>query len=115
MSVSAQQPGSGPANTGAPLRGRAGSAVLLDGKAVAAKVRAEVAQRAADFAALHGRRPGLAVVQVGDHPASSVYVRNKRRSSKEAGIEHYFVEHDVPKDPFASLKASFDYVSQLKF
>ena len=35
--------------------------------------------------------------------------------SKEAGIEHYFVEHDVPKDPSASLKASYDYVSALKF
>jgi len=35
--------------------------------------------------------------------------------SREAGIEHYFVEHDVPKDPFASLKASYDYVAQLKF
>jgi hypothetical protein len=33
--------------------------------------------------------------------------------SKEAGIEHYFVEHDVPKDAFASLKASYDYLSQL--
>ena len=35
--------------------------------------------------------------------------------SKEAGIEHYFVEHDVPKDPFASLKASYDYLSTLTF
>jgi sugar phosphate isomerase/epimerase len=36
-------------------------------------------------------------------------------ASKQAGIEHYFVEHDVPKDAFASLKASYDYVSQLTF
>lgn len=35
--------------------------------------------------------------------------------SKEAGIEHYFVEHDVPKDPFASLKNSYDYLSTLTF
>jgi len=35
--------------------------------------------------------------------------------SKEAGIEHYFVEHDVPKDPFASLKASYEYLSKLEF
>ena len=67
--------------------------VLLDGKAVAAKVRAEVARRSADFAARHGRRPGLAVVQVGEDPASSVYVRNKRRSSLEAGIES--IAHDL--------------------
>jgi methylenetetrahydrofolate dehydrogenase (NADP+) / methenyltetrahydrofolate cyclohydrolase len=69
-------------------------AVLLDGKAVAARVRAEVAQRAQAFAARHGRPPGLAVVQVGEHPASSVYVRNKRRSSLEAGIESF--AHDLP-------------------
>ena len=90
MGASAKQPGVSPAgDTGAPPVGRAGGAVLLDGKAVAAKVRAEVAQRAADFASRHGRRPGLAVVQVGDHPASSVYVRNKRRLSLEAGIESF--------------------------
>ena len=35
--------------------------------------------------------------------------------SKEAGIEHYFVEHDVPPDAFASLKASYDYLSRLTF
>jgi sugar phosphate isomerase/epimerase len=35
--------------------------------------------------------------------------------SKEAGIKHYFVEHDVPKDPFESLKASYEYVSTLQF
>jgi methylenetetrahydrofolate dehydrogenase (NADP+)/methenyltetrahydrofolate cyclohydrolase len=71
-----------------------GGAILLDGKAVAARVRAAVAVRAAEFAARHGRRPGLAVVQVGEHPASSVYVRNKRRSSLEAGIESF--AHDLP-------------------
>jgi methylenetetrahydrofolate dehydrogenase (NADP+)/methenyltetrahydrofolate cyclohydrolase len=72
----------------------AGGARLLDGKMVAAKVRAEVAERAAAFAARFGRRPGLAVVQVGEDPASSVYVRNKRRASLEAGIESF--AHDLP-------------------
>ena len=72
----------------------AGGALLLDGKAVAARVRAQVAQRAAQFAARHGRPPGLAVVQVGEHAASSVYVRNKRKSSLEAGIESF--AHDLP-------------------
>ncbi len=72
----------------------AGGAALLDGKAVAARVRAEVAVRAATFTARHGRRPGLAVVQVGEDPASSVYVRNKRKSSAEAGIESF--AHDLP-------------------
>jgi methylenetetrahydrofolate dehydrogenase (NADP+) / methenyltetrahydrofolate cyclohydrolase len=71
-----------------------GGAILLDGKAVAAKVRLEVAARANEFARKHGRRPGLAVVQVGEDPASSVYVRNKRKSSLEAGIESF--AHDLP-------------------
>lgn len=72
----------------------AGGAVLLDGKLVAARVRAAVAARAAQFAARHARRPGLAVVQVGEDPASSVYVRNKRSASQEAGIESF--AHDLP-------------------
>ena len=71
-----------------------GGAILLDGKAVAARLRASVAQRAGEFAARHGRAPGLAVVQVGEDPASSVYVRNKRKSSIEAGIESF--AHDLP-------------------
>ena len=95
MSASPKQPETSPvATAGAPSARHAGGAVLLDGKAVAAKVRREVAQRAADFTARHGRRPGPAVVQVGDHPASSVYVRNKRRSSQEAGIESF--AYDLP-------------------
>ena len=66
----------------------------MDGKAVAAKVRGEVAVRAREFASKHGRRPGLAVVQVGQDPASTVYVRNKRKSSIEAEIESF--AHDLP-------------------
>ena len=66
----------------------------MDGKAVAAKVRGEVAVRAREFASKHGRRPGLAVVQVGQDPASTVYVRNKRKSSLEAEIESF--AHDLP-------------------
>ncbi|HMD74037.1 MAG TPA: tetrahydrofolate dehydrogenase/cyclohydrolase catalytic domain-containing protein, partial [Steroidobacteraceae bacterium] len=61
-------------------------AKILDGKAVAAKVRAEVALRAAAFTASKGRPPGLAVVQVGANPASTVYVRNKRKACDETGI-----------------------------
>jgi len=96
MKASTSEAGAAPAHKGAALPRTAGGALLLDGKAVAARVRAEVAQRAAAFAARHGRRPGLAVVQVGEDPASSVYVRNKRRSSLEAGIESF--AHDLPAD-----------------
>ena len=71
-----------------------GTAVVLDGRAVAARVQQAVAARANEFAARHGRRPGLAVVQVGQDPASSVYVRNKRKASLEVGIESF--AHDLP-------------------
>jgi methylenetetrahydrofolate dehydrogenase (NADP+) / methenyltetrahydrofolate cyclohydrolase len=70
------------------------TAIVMDGKAVAAKVRGEVAVRAQEFASRYGRRPGLAVVQVGQDPASTVYVRNKRKSSLEAQIDSF--AHDLP-------------------
>ncbi|MBW4053142.1 MAG: bifunctional methylenetetrahydrofolate dehydrogenase/methenyltetrahydrofolate cyclohydrolase FolD [Proteobacteria bacterium] len=71
-----------------------GKAILLDGKSVAAKVRGEVAARAAELAARLGRPPGLAVVKVGEDPASAVYVRNKRKAAAEAGIVSF--AHDLP-------------------
>jgi methylenetetrahydrofolate dehydrogenase (NADP+)/methenyltetrahydrofolate cyclohydrolase len=71
-------------------------AVILDGKAVAGRVRAEVKMRAADFLAAHGRRPGLAVVKVGSDPASAVYVRNKRLACEEAGIQSF--AFDLPEE-----------------
>jgi methylenetetrahydrofolate dehydrogenase (NADP+)/methenyltetrahydrofolate cyclohydrolase len=64
-------------------------AIVLDGKAVAARVRTEVKVRAAEFTRIHGRPPGLAVVKVGSDPASAVYVRNKRLACEEAGIHSF--------------------------
>jgi methylenetetrahydrofolate dehydrogenase (NADP+)/methenyltetrahydrofolate cyclohydrolase len=69
-------------------------ATVLDGKAVAARVRAQVAVRAEAFTTARGRAPGLAVVQVGANPASSVYVRNKRKACAEAGIVSF--AYDLP-------------------
>ncbi len=71
-----------------------GTTIVLDGKAVARKVRGEVAARAAQLAGSLGRPPGLAVVQVGEDPASSIYVRNKRKAAAEAGIASF--AHDLP-------------------
>jgi methylenetetrahydrofolate dehydrogenase (NADP+)/methenyltetrahydrofolate cyclohydrolase len=70
------------------------TAKILDGKAVAAKERQRSAARAADFISKHGRPPGLAVVKVGDDPASAVYVRNKRKACEECGIASF--AHDLP-------------------
>lgn len=62
------------------------TAIRMDGKALAGAIRAEVKERAAALAQRHGRPPCLAVVLVGDDPASHVYVRNKHRACAEAGI-----------------------------
>jgi methylenetetrahydrofolate dehydrogenase (NADP+)/methenyltetrahydrofolate cyclohydrolase len=70
------------------------TAKILDGKAVAAKERARSAARAADFVSKFGRAPGLAVVKVGEDPASAVYVRNKRKACEECGIASF--AHDLP-------------------
>ena len=70
------------------------SAVVIDGKAVAAQVRQSVSVEAKVFAQRVGRRPGLAVVQVGDDHASSIYVRNKRKSCEDVGIDSF--AHDLP-------------------
>ncbi len=62
------------------------TAILLDGKAVAVKIRAEIADETAAFIAEHGIVPKLAAVLVGEDPASQVYVRNKQRACEAAGI-----------------------------
>lgn len=63
------------------------TAIILDGKAVGARVRAEVAERVVRFRERFGRVPGLHVVLVGDDPASHVYVRNKERAARDVGID----------------------------
>lgn len=59
---------------------------LIDGKAVAAKIREEVRQKVAELCQ-KGLIPGLAVVLVGDDPASAIYVRNKEKACQEVGIK----------------------------
>jgi methylenetetrahydrofolate dehydrogenase (NADP+)/methenyltetrahydrofolate cyclohydrolase len=59
---------------------------ILDGTAVAAQIRAEVAPAVAAFTSRAGRPPGLAIVLVGDNPASEIYVRNKIKSAGETGL-----------------------------
>ncbi|UTW11164.1 bifunctional methylenetetrahydrofolate dehydrogenase/methenyltetrahydrofolate cyclohydrolase FolD [Marinobacterium rhizophilum] len=65
------------------------TAERIDGKAFAAALRADVAEGAARFQAQAGRQPGLAVVLVGDDPASQVYVKTKMRQAAEAGIASF--------------------------
>lgn len=62
------------------------AAIVIDGKAAAARVRAEVAEGVAAFAARYGRAPGLVGIQVGDDPASELYQAGKARAAEEAGM-----------------------------
>lgn len=61
-------------------------ATIIDGKAAAAELRAEVAEGVAAFRAAHGRSPGLVGIQVGDDPASELYQAGKARAAEEAGM-----------------------------
>ncbi len=70
------------------------SAKVIDGKRIAQEIRLEVRAGADALERAGSRRPGLAVVMVGDNPASAVYVRNKRRACEETGIVS--VAHDLP-------------------
>jgi methylenetetrahydrofolate dehydrogenase (NADP+)/methenyltetrahydrofolate cyclohydrolase len=72
------------------------TATIIDGKARAAALRAEVATGVADFVRRHGRPPGLTVVLVGDDPASAVYVASKGKATVAAGM--ISGEHRLPAD-----------------
>ena len=72
------------------------SAAVIDGKAFAAGLRARVADHAASFEARFGRKAGLAVVLVGEDPASQVYVRSKGKQTLEAGMASF--EYKLPAD-----------------
>ncbi len=79
------------------------SAGIIDGKAVAARVREEVAREVRAFTDRTGRAPGLATVLVGEDPGSLVYVSGKQRACAEVGI--------VPFDRRLSAEASFEEVA----
>jgi methylenetetrahydrofolate dehydrogenase (NADP+) / methenyltetrahydrofolate cyclohydrolase len=80
-------------------------ATIIDGKAIAARVRAQVAEEVAAFLAHTGRPPGLATVLVGEDPASAVYVGGKQRACGEVGITPF--DRRLPAD------ASHDQVAEL--
>ncbi len=86
------------------------SAEVIDGKAVAADVRARVAAVVEAESAGLGRSPGLATVLVGEDPASHVYVANKRKACEEAGIRsiHHELAADVPPEELLDLVRRLD-------
>jgi methylenetetrahydrofolate dehydrogenase (NADP+) / methenyltetrahydrofolate cyclohydrolase len=70
------------------------TAMLIDGKAAAAELRAKVAGEVKRLAAVHGLSPGLAVVLVGDNPASAAYVASKKKMSLQSGMQSF--DHRLP-------------------
>lgn len=78
------------------------TAQLIDGNALSKQIRAEVAQRAAALTA-KGIKPGLAVVLVGDNPASAVYVRNKIKACEDYGLRSVFEKYEANLDESALL------------
>ena len=72
------------------------SAKIIDGKAFSAKLRARIGEGVAAIKSEHGITPGLAVVLIGEDPASSVYVRNKAKQTAEAGMASF--EHRLSED-----------------
>ena len=72
------------------------TAAIIDGKAIAEKVREEVRQAVARMQEDHGYTPGLATVLVGENPASATYVRSKRKTCEELGIRS--IGHELPAD-----------------
>jgi methylenetetrahydrofolate dehydrogenase (NADP+)/methenyltetrahydrofolate cyclohydrolase len=75
-------------------------AAIIDGKAIAAKVRAEVAQAVRDIQARAGVTPGLALIRVGNDPASEIYVRGKVKACQETGMAGF--EHILPESTSAA-------------
>jgi methylenetetrahydrofolate dehydrogenase (NADP+)/methenyltetrahydrofolate cyclohydrolase len=72
------------------------TAKLIDGKAIAQQIRAEIRDQISALTASGKPSPGLAVVQVGADPASSIYVRNKREACQQVGIESF--DYDLPTE-----------------
>jgi methylenetetrahydrofolate dehydrogenase (NADP+) / methenyltetrahydrofolate cyclohydrolase len=72
------------------------SAAIIDGRAIAARLREQVAADVSAFTAAHARRPGLATVLIGDDPASAMYVAGKHRACAEVGIAS--VHRELPAD-----------------
>lgn len=86
------------------------SAQIIDGKAIAAQVRAEVAEQVKEFNEQTGRVPGLATVLVGDDPGSAVYVAGKQRACAEVGMKPFDVR--LPAD--SSFEAVADELARLR-
>jgi len=74
------------------------TAQILDGRALSASLRENLRRDTAELAAKHGRAPGLAVILVGEDPASQIYVRNKKKACVDIGIESDAFSQTLPTE-----------------
>lgn len=72
------------------------TAKLIDGKQIAEDLRAHMKRAVSDLKSAHGLTPGLAVVLVGEHAPSQIYVRNKQKAAKQVGLNNF--EYNLPAD-----------------
>lgn len=91
------------------------SAKLIDGKALAARLRAAYRQRVERLQSEHGLTPGLAVVLVGEDPASAIYVANKVKACAQAGIRsfHHHLDSGVGTDELVNLIGALNIDDQV--
>ena len=81
------------------------TANIIDGKAIAQKIRSEIKDQVTAIVNQGDQAPGLAVIQVGQDPASSVYVKNKRMACEEVGMNsfNYDLEEDISQEKLLSI------------
>ena len=86
------------------------TATIIDGKVKAAKLSASIAESVSELCDTHGIRPGLAVVIIGNNPASEIYVRNKKRTAKACGFHsvRHALASDVTQDDVLRLLANLN-------
>jgi methylenetetrahydrofolate dehydrogenase (NADP+) / methenyltetrahydrofolate cyclohydrolase len=85
------------------------AATVIDGKGVAARVRADVGEGVAEYTAEHGRPPGLATILVGEDPGSAIYVASKQKATAEVGMRGF--DHRLTAD--ATREQVVDLIQQL--
>ena len=90
-------------------------AKIIDGKKISAEIRAEIASDCKAFVEENGYAPGLAVIIVGENPASQVYVRNKKRACEEVGFvsESYDLPEDTTEEELISLIEKLNSASHI--
>jgi len=86
-------------------------ATIIDGIELSKKKRQDIAQEAKEFIRKHGRAPGLAVVLVGEDPASAIYVRNKKKACETAGLRSfdYHLDAATSREDLLALVHKLNY------